>query len=272
MSTTALERIESKTKHAQFVQILESEFEFSPRTARAVMETAKEIYDLDKIDPTLLGKKGQVVVTVVSGKAKHGPRLQELPMIEVVLTQYAGQEDEEIMRRQGNSALRQHQILRMIDECREQGGTLTQEDIANILRVSTRTIRRDIKALREAGFTVSTRGITHDIGPSISHKTRIVQFYLERKTYSEISRVSRHSPASIKRYLNNFSQVVFLQNRGLTTKEIAYSIGITARLVKEYLGLYLKYNTPEYQDRIIDLIHGINPQAWDEGKKGLRKQ
>lgn len=272
MSTTALGRIESKTKHAQFVQILESEFEFSPRTARAIMETAKENYNLDKIDPALLGKKGQVVVTVVSSKAKHGPRLQELPMVEVVLTRYAGQEDEEIMRRQGNSALRQHQILRMIDECREQGGTLTQEDIANILKVNTRTIRRDIKALREAGFIVPTRGITHDIGPSISHKTKIIQLYLERKTYSEISRISRHSPASIKRYLKNFGQVVFLQNRGLTTKEIAYSIGISARLAKEYLELYIRYNTPEYHDRIIDLISTVNPQPRDEGKKGLRKQ
>lgn len=272
MLTNAVKRIESKTKDSQFVQILKSEFEFSPRTARAVLETARETYNLDKIDPTLLGQKGEVVRSVISREAKHGPPLKELPMVEVVLTLLEGREDEMIGRRQGEKALRQRRILRMTEECREQGGSLTQEDLADVLKVSPRTIRRDIKELKGTGFTVFTRGITHDIGPSISHKTMIVNLYLEGKTYTQISRISRHSPDSIKRYIKNFGQVTFLHNKGLTVKGIAYSIGISVKLVKEYLELYLKYNTPEYRDRIIDLSTIVSPQGLikEGSKKGAR--
>jgi len=142
----------------------------------------------------------------------------------------------------------------MTDEGEKQGGSLSQEDLADILKVCPRTIRRDIKELKEQGFLVPTRGIINDIGPSVSHKTRIVRLYLERKTYTEISRISRHSPFSIKRYLRSFKQVVFLHRKGLSLKEIAYSVDISKKLAKEYLELYNEFNTPQYQDRLIDLL------------------
>jgi DNA-binding Lrp family transcriptional regulator len=265
MATGVLKRIESKTKFSQFIQILREEFEFSARTAMAVLEVGKEIFQLDKVDPTFLGEKGKEVRIVVSDKARHGPPIEELPKVEVVLTSDGGEEDKEIRRRQGNKALRQHRILRMTDECREQGGNLTQEDLADILRVHPRTIQRDIKELKEAGFIVSTRGIIRDIGPSISHKTKIVKLYLEGKTYTEISRISRHSPYSIKRYIESFIQVVFLHRKGLKIKEINYSLGISPRLIKEYLELYVRYNTSENRERIRDLL-----DSRENLKKGVK--
>lgn len=272
MLITAIDRIKSKTKYSQFIQILQTEFEIAPRTAMAITETAKEIFNLDNIDPNLLGEKGKLVTTVISSKAKHGPRLKELPMVEVTLTLNKCQDDEEIRRIQGKKALRQHQILRMLDECLEQGGTLTQEDLADIIKCDPRTIRRDIKQLRKNGFSVPTRGIVKDIGPSVSHKTKIVELYLERKTYTEISRISKHSPSSIKRYLKHFSQVVLLKSKKLSTKEIAYTIGISNRLVKEYIELYLRYNSSEYEDRINNLISISVPptSSEDEVKKGVQ--
>lgn len=269
MIADALRRIESKTKYSQFIEVLKDEFEFSSRTAGAVLETAREVFHLDKVDPTLLGEKGKMVRTLVSDRAKHGPPMKDLPKVEVVLTLHNGSEDKDIRHVQGKKALRQHRILRMIDECKEQGGSLSQEDLADILKVSTRTIRRDIKELKEDGLMVATRGVTHDIGPSISHKTKIVKFYLEGRTYTEISQMSRHSPFSIKRYIKNFRQVIFLHNKGLTIKEIAYSIGISPRLVKEYLKLYSEYNTFEYKYRIIDLLSIVTPQdSTKDRKKG----
>jgi DNA-binding Lrp family transcriptional regulator len=252
MEAQALKRIESKTRSSQLIQVLEKEFEFSPRTARAVMEEVREIYKLDSIDLSLLRKKGKIARIVISKEANHGPPIDELPKIEVFLTLNGGIEDD--IRKQGNKALRQHRILRMTDECENQGGSLSQEDLADILKVCPRTIRRDIKELKKQGFLVLTRGIINDIGPSVSHKTRIVRLYLERKTYTEISRISRHSPFSIERYLKSFKQVVFLHSKGLSLKEIAYSVDISKKLAKEYLGLYNEFNTPQYQDRLIDLL------------------
>lgn len=264
MEAEALKRIELKTRDSQFIQVLKRDFEFSPRTARAIMEEAREIYNLDRIDPSFLGEEGKVVRIVVSKEASHGPPIDELSKVEVVLTLDGGTEDDRVRREQGNKALRQHRILRMADECIEQGGSLTQEDLADILEVCPRTIRRDIEELKEKGFTVPTRGVTNDIGPSISHKTKIVKFYLERKTYTEIGHLSCHSPFSIKRYIKSFRQVIFLHRKGLSSKEIAYSADISKSLVEEYLELYREYNIPEYRDRLIDLLT-IKPSRSKKG-------
>ena len=138
--------------------------------------------------------------------------------------------------------------------------------------MSPRTIRRDIKELKKADFSVLTRGILKDIGPSISHKTKIVKLYLEGKTYTKIRDISRHSPYSIKRYIRNFSQVIFLHNKGLTIKEIAYSINIFVRLATEYLSLYKEFNIPEYRDRIISLLSIVTPKDSEGRRKRGSKQ
>jgi hypothetical protein len=81
MEAQALKRIESRTRSSQFIQVLKKEFEFSPRTARAVMEEAKEIYKLDKIDLLFLRKKGKIARIVISKEANHGPPIDELSKI-----------------------------------------------------------------------------------------------------------------------------------------------------------------------------------------------
>jgi len=150
---------------------------------------------------------GQVIRQAISIKAKHGPRLRELPKVTVRLTVDAGAEDREVFRKYGAQGLREVQICRMAEEALEQGGVLTQEDLADILQVDVRTIRRTIKQLQQRGVRVQTRGQYHDIGPGISHKAWIVSLYLEYKTYSEIARTTRHTTTSIKRYITDFGRV-----------------------------------------------------------------
>jgi len=69
------------------------------------------------------------------------PRLRELPKVTVALKVDAGAEDQEICRQHGAQGLREVQICRMTEETIEQGGLLTQEDLADILKVDARTIR-----------------------------------------------------------------------------------------------------------------------------------
>jgi len=81
----------------------------------------------------------------------------------------------------------------------------------------------------------------------------IVEFYLQRYTYSQISRRTRHSPFAIKRYLTTFAQVINLTKRRISPQEIAFLLGISPHLTEEYLRLYQRYNLPQYQDRIEDI-------------------
>jgi len=45
-------------------------------------------------------------------------------------------------------------------------------------------------------------------------------------------------------------------------------VGISERLAKEYIELYMKYNTPEKAERLNDLIAQVTPYAEKNGQKG----
>ena len=273
MPKTELQRVEAKTRDSQFENILIKEFELSPREAEAITDTAHDVYDLHYYDPNQNIQKGKIVRTVVSKDAKHGPKLEKLPKTQVTLTKEINKEEKELYRQENKPSVRQSQILRMTEEALNQGGLLTQEDLADILEVSSRTIRRDIKKLKQKGFDVSTRGVYQDIGPGISHKTKIIKLYLEYNTYSDIQIKTRHSPTAIKRYIQNFGHVLLSYKKDLSIKETARVVDLSEKLVKEFLELYLKYNSEEYQERIADIVNKArNKSSVSTGaKKGALK-
>jgi transcription initiation factor IIE alpha subunit len=54
-------------------------------------------------------------------------------------------------------------LFRMALEAADQGARLTQEDLTRLLGVDARTIRRIIRAFRQEGVFVPTRGYRKDI-------------------------------------------------------------------------------------------------------------
>ena len=84
-----------------------------------------------------------------------------------------------ILSEEGTSGLRKHKILRMASEALDQDGLLTQEDLAVLLCSSRRTIRRDVKELKQQVIDVPTRGTLQDIGPGVTHKSKVVKMWLE---------------------------------------------------------------------------------------------
>jgi hypothetical protein len=64
-----------------------------------------------------------------------------------------------------------------------------------------------------------------------------------------------------------------LKCKGLSTREIAYAVGISERLTQEYLDLYQRYDTPDYRDRLTEVIQMVSNggQAPASGaKKGAK--
>jgi len=162
--------------------------------------------------------------------------------VEVVVTVEGGQEDLEVLHRYGPGWLRCIRILRMTEEAIEQRALLTQEDLSRLLGGDVRTIRRDIRRLREGGYAVNTRGYYRDIGKGVSHKARIVGLYLEGLTYEELMRRTRHSLGSVNRYLASFGRVVSAMLKGIKDQgEIAYLVGVSSKLAGEYMALYERY-------------------------------
>ena len=235
MSTVA-ERLALKTPEARFLHVLESEFDLSYREAREVVNAARETLGLDR--PTAQVQPGQVRLVVASVKAPFGPPLAETARVEVTLTVDAGADDAEVHAQQGREGLRRGRIVRMLDEALEQGGVLTEEDLARVLHVTRRTIERDVRALRAEGHLIQTRGHIKGVGRGQTHKVRIIELWLERQGYDQIARWVHHSPQSIKRYVSTFLRIVTLHRQGTALTDIAFLVGASERLVRDYVAVY----------------------------------
>lgn len=226
----------AKTPEAVFYQVLRREFNFSLRLARDVLNAAQELL-LGQASPERV-RPGQVRRVVASLKAPFGPPLAETSKLEITLTVDSGIDDATVMAEQGREALRRGRILRLIDEALDQGGVLTQEDLAQVLGVGARTIRRDVRALKEAGELLHTRGQLKGVGRGQTHKVKIIELWLDRAGYDVISRQVHHSPQAIKRYVSTFLRLALLHREGKDHKEIAFLTQSSARLVADYLVIY----------------------------------
>ncbi len=98
--------------------------------------------------------KGQVLVYLAHIDAPTGRPLRRNERVRVIWTVDAP-EDAAIS---GKAARRRHRLLRLLREAETQQGAPTVIDLADTLRVSGKTIRRDLNALRKAGHAVKTRG------------------------------------------------------------------------------------------------------------------
>lgn len=274
MTRTTIDRLAVKTLDQRFRHELETGFEIPPRVAQGILNLAKEVFGLDSsVINHFWIRPGQVQQVVAAASALHGPPLAQTDMVTITWTIDAGEEDLAVLKEHGHVALRRVRILRLINEALEQGGVPTQEDLARVLHSGVRTIRADIAALKTEGYTVTTRGLLQGAGRGQTHKVLIVELYLKRYTYTEIMRRTRHSSQAIKRYLQSFSRVVMLTRKGLNTVEISHAVGISERLTQEYLTLYEHCNTPEYKDRLDEMVHMISnsaPKVATTAKKGAR--
>jgi predicted transcriptional regulator len=261
------ERLTEKTPEAVFLHVLENEFGFAKRTAHQVLEAAQE---------SLLGgegrerqRPGQMRMIVISLKAPFGPKLAESAKVEVTLTVDKGEEDLQVKLREGAEGLRRGRILRLTEEALEQGGVLTQEDLANALHVDRRTIVRDIQALEQDGHVVSTRGAVKNVGRGQTHKVKIIELWLNREGYDKISRWVHHSPQAIKRYVSTFLRLVVLHRQGKEAKEIAFLTQSSVKLVQDYLGLYEKaLQQPYQQEKLEEELERVSIWKRAEPEKG----
>ncbi len=271
MVRRAEERLAEKTAEKQFLYELETDYELAPAASRSLLETAQQVL-LCSAEPGLI-REGQMLVTVVSDHEPSGKPLSAMKKVGAVVTVDGGMEDLDVLRRFGGDALRRFRLLRMTEEAIDQGGVLTQEDLGRLLQVGVRTIRRDVALLRGEGHWVATRGAMKEIGRGQSHKAKIVDMYLRRMTYSEIVRKARHAPSSVKRYVEAFGRVVVLWERGLRgAGEIAFIVGMSERLAREYLELRERYDTSEHRDRIEEIARQVRRvlSADGEEKRGSR--
>ncbi|AAM30408.1 hypothetical protein MM_0712 [Methanosarcina mazei Go1] len=228
-----------------------SGFNFAPIIADAIVDLSKDFFQSDNSEVCC----GQILYLAISDEEGPGKPILDSKHVEVILTLDLP-EDMDVYEKFGLSAYRQHILLRITQEARDQNALLTIKDLVKLLKSSYSTIIRDLKYFREKGLYVPLRGIVKDIGPS-SHKSKIVELYLKGYTTTEIQRSTRHSLQSIERYIKDFSRVSILTQKGESIDNIRLIVGISERLVKEYQELFIKYKDGDNKQRVEELIDNI---------------
>ena len=216
-------------------------------------------------------KDSQLKYVCVSSAEGAGKSLGECEMTTVLLTLFSDEDEEDLpdAGKQASVCRRLRRIMRITSEAKEQGGLLTQEDLAKILMCDLRTIRRNIKELTELGIHIPTRGQQKDIGPGVTHKELAIKLWLEGSEPVEICGKIKHSIGSVENYLEKFKRVAFLRRNNFDDFQIALTIGIGVRAVKTFVEIYNNFkNKPFMKNRMreIDLIGSQHFIAQDEKK------
>jgi len=262
MDDQTIERFQAKTPEQRYLNVLEQDFDQPPRVAQALLEEAQ----LCLLCDGAALRPGQTRVILTDLNAGHGQPLGQTATTEVTWTLDAGQEDRQVLQQHGSAELRRTRIQRLLDEALAQGAAATQEDLAQALHVSVRTIKRDCKELEGQGFCLPTRGQLKGIGRGQTHKAQIVGRWLRGETYDQIMLYTRHSLSSVKRYVQSFVRVADLHRQGFSENEIALLLELSAYLVREYLAVYNEYDLVEYRERLTEQIERLSKAP--KAKKG----
>ena len=258
-----IKRIKTKTPEQRFKQMLEQEYHFAPKIAQSIIEEAQ----VHLVAPHEQKQAGQQQVILAKREAGSGRALWETELVQVIWTIDAGAEDRQVGIRYGHKALRQVRLQRLLLEALEQGALASQEDLAQALQVSVRTIKRDFEELQGQGVYLPSRGNLHGIGRGQTHKARIIGAWLGGATYDQIEQQTHHCASSISRYIQTFVRVIDLHQQDFKAGQIAQLLQIGQPLVQEYLAVYQEHAQAEQRERLQEQLARFKQAP--EPKKGV---
>ena len=270
-----LRRLDSKTLDAKFFNEIRNGLNCSPFEAEAVLEVVKEVYFPFLDEQSVKAPPGKVTLIAVSADEPAGKPVVDCDKQSVCLTIHRGPEDDRILQEQGAAGFRQARIIDLCQEALSQGALLTREDLAyRVFFVSTRTITRDLNFLRQVNpdVMIPLRSTVHDIGPVLTHRTKIVRLALEGKTMTQICQIMRHSPQAVNNYLATFIRCVHLQRRDMQVGQIAFLLRRGKALVQQYLDIMSECESEKNMSYHLEELLGMGTCSKGEKKSGRRRE
>lgn len=234
--------VEKSILHAIQVE-LQQGYNLSPVEAMVLAQRLQEMVDEQT---GWRRQRGQITYQAIDISEPPGKPLSLCRKVPVHLT-LMGEEDGTLWASEGPVAVRRVRVHRLVYEALMQGGGLSQEDLACLLGVSLKTIKRIFAWYRDQDERLPSRGEIQDMGRGVSHKIPIIQKYVQDLSFSHISQhLGKHGVPSMVRYLRHFALVMILEERELTPEQMQSIIGISANLIQQYRSLYHELKVPEY--------------------------
>lgn len=242
-------RLAEKQLDTQFMNEIISGLQCSPFEASAIVDSVYKIY-APYFQTNGSIKPGQILFQLLSIDNNASVALAESKQITATLTFDDPIEDLKIREKEGVIGLRRYRMQRVCNEAYQQGGLLTVEDLANrLFNCGERTICRDLKYLRDHNIILPLRSTIKDMGRTISHRSLIIKHWLKGREYSDISRDTFHSIASVRNYVDKFKRVVALSEENYDVNTIAFLVKLSSPLVEEYFNLYKKHPVAQHRKK-----------------------
>jgi len=228
--------------------LIQSEYKFlgGERVQDMLVQDLMNVYEKYHHDPWTLSV-GQIMWFAVAIDEKPGPAktLSNTRIVPVILSII--HDDDHKLRENGFSPkeIRRTRIVRILKEAYNQGGVLSQSDVAIITGISAGVISKEIREYQnETGEVLPYRGTIHDLGRTLTHKRIIISLYLQNVPTPDIARRTSHTEEACDRYIKSFKKVQMLV-KTMKPLEIARLLGMSESLVKEYLDLHNEFIVQE---------------------------
>lgn len=239
----SVNRLVEKTSLHTIQIELQQGYNLSPVEAQVLAHRLQQLVDEQT---GFARQQGQITYQAIALDESPGKPLRMCRKVPVHLT-VMDEGDILVWATEGAGALRRLRVHRLTYEALLQGGALSQEDLACILGLSLKTIKRVFSFFRQQEQPLPSRGEIQDMGRGVSHKVPVIRRYVQDLSFSRISlELGKHGILSMARYLRYFALVMILEDRGLTPAQMQSIIGISENLLQQYRELYAQLNVPEY--------------------------
>lgn len=241
------------TFESRIIDLLETQYgvvsgdKIKKMFAKEVATLANEcLVSQDRLDT------GQIIWSgiAVDERNGYGKNAKNMTYHPVVLDLFTKEDLEMISSGFSFKERRKWRVVRLFEDAYRQGAVLSHSDVAFMMNVSTGTVGKDIKQyMEESDKVVHTRGIVHDIGPTLTHKSIIVKLWYQGLLEPEIIRKTDHSMKAITRYIKGAQRVEEAMTHTEDPRRIGQLVGMTPRLVSEYIAI-IKEAHEERRDNV----------------------
>jgi len=211
-----------------------------PRICHLTADMLLEVFD-QHVQPRDRVRHGQVVwlaYSVNDPPARH-KRTADTELVPVVLDLSVAEDVDARIAREPVEKRTLRKLLRLCQQAYEQGGLLSNCDLAELLAYNEKYLSRLLtEHERETDQPVPRRATVHDVGSGLTHKAIVCRKrYLEGKPPEQVARETYHSLEAVDRYLGQYDRVRACRKEGMEPQRIAYTLNCSLGLVLQYLDL-----------------------------------
>jgi len=166
-------------------------------------------------------------------------RIADTTLVPVLLDLSTAEDVQRRLDRLSASQRLLHKAIRLCQQAYQQGGLLSNCDLAELLNTTDSDIAHVLtRHERLTNTVVPRRATVHDVGTGLTHK-RIICWkrYAEGKEPHIVARETYHSLEAVDRYLGQYDRVRHCRLEGLTPEQTAHALGCGLPLVREYLAI-----------------------------------